>query len=96
MSFLKTLFGWGSSSDKGDGAAAHAAEEYEGFVIRPAPYAAEGQYQTAGTIEKEVAGVRREHKFIRAERHPSLEEAVKFTLIKARQIVDEQGERMFG
>ena len=73
MSFLKKLFGLGSAS--GEGAAAPAGDpvEYKGFVIRPAPYKSEGQYQTAGLIEKEIAGVRQEHRFVRADRHASHE-----------------------
>jgi hypothetical protein len=39
--------------------------------------------------------VRKEHKFIRADRHASYEDAVEFSLSKARQIVDQQGERVF-
>lgn len=94
MSFLKKLFGLGGSSDAG-GPAATKTIEYEGFVIRAAPYQSEGQYQTAGVIEKEIAGVRKEHKFVRADRHVSLDDAVEFALSKGRQIIDERGERIF-
>jgi len=92
MSFWKSLFG-GSS-----GGVEKASEpvEYNGFTIRATPYKSEGQYQTAGVIEKDVAGVRKEHKFIRADRHASYDDAVEFSLGKARQIVDQQGDRMFG
>ena len=69
---------------------------HAGYTIHATPYRAEGQFQTAGRIEKEVAGVVREHRFIRADRHPTMEEAVEFSLHKGRQIVDQQGERMFG
>ena len=93
MSFWKTLFGGGSASE-GEGKAS-APVEYNGFTIRAAPYKAEGQYQTAGTITKEVGGVAKEHKFIRADRHASYDDAVEFSLAKARQIVDQQGDRMF-
>ena len=91
MSFWKSLFG-GSA-----GGAEKASEpvEYNGFIIRAAPYKAEGQYQTAGIVEKLVNGVRKEHKFIRADRHASYDDAVEFSLAKARQIVDQVGERMF-
>ena len=41
--------------------------EYKGFIIRPAPFKTEGQFQTAGTIEREIGGVRKEHRFIRAD-----------------------------
>jgi hypothetical protein len=90
MSFLKKLFGGGES-----GAVPGASVEHEGFTIRAEPFKAEGQYQTAGVIEKEIGGVRKEHMFIRAERHASFEGAVEFTLLKGRQIVDQEGERLF-
>jgi hypothetical protein len=90
MSFWKSLFGGGSARAKEPEPVA-----YNGYLIRPAPFAADGQYQTAGTIEKDVAGTRKEHRFIRADRHPSFDAAVEFTVLKARQIVDQMGERMF-
>jgi hypothetical protein len=93
MSFWKSLFG-GGSSDSGE-AKPSAPVEYNGFTIRAAPYKAEGQYQTAGIVEKEINGVRKQHKFIRADRHASYDDAVEFSLAKARQIVDQVGERMF-
>ena len=95
MSFWKKLFGGGGSSEASGPAAPAKSVEYNGFVIHAAPYKSEGQYQTAGTVEKEVGGERKEHKFIRADRFPSLDDAVEFSLTKGRQIVDEQGERMF-
>ena len=94
MSFWKSLFGGGSSESAGEGKPG-AAVEYNGFTIRAAPYKAEGQYQTAGIVEKEINGVAKSHKFIRADRHASYEDAVEFSLAKARQIVDQQGDRMF-
>lgn len=93
MSFLKKLFGGGSSEE--GAAEAGASVEHQGFTIRATPFKSEGQYQTAGVIEKEIDGVRKEHKFIRAERHASFEAAVDFALIKGRQIVEQVGERMF-
>ncbi len=95
MSFFSALFG--RRGDAAGGKAAKAAEpvEYKGFVIRAAPFANNGQYQTAGTIEREVGGVRKEHRFIRADAYATYDDAVSFTINKARQIVDLQGERMF-
>ena len=52
MSFLKALFGFGSKENKEPAA---PTEEYLGFVIQPTPYEADGQYQTAGSIVKEIA-----------------------------------------
>lgn len=93
MSFLSALFG-----RRADAKAGRAAEpvEYKGFIIRAAPYKNNGHYQTAGTIEREIGGVRKEHRFIRADAFASFDDAVSFTLSKARQMVDLQGERMFG
>ena len=92
MSFWKSLFGGGAAESEGK---ASEPVEYNGFTIRAAPYKSEGQYQTAGTITKEIGGVAKEHKFIRADRHASYDDAVEFSIDKARQIVDQQGDRMF-
>ena len=67
-----------------------------GFCIRATPYSAPGGWQTAGVIEKASDSGVREHHFVRAEKHPSREEAAAFTIAKARQIIDERGERVFG
>ncbi|MGH6673044.1 MAG: HlyU family transcriptional regulator [Xanthobacteraceae bacterium] len=92
MSFWSALFGGRPAA-----ATAKAADpvEYKGFVIRAAPYKTEAAYQTAGTIEREIGGVRKEHRFVRADTYSSYEDAVSFTVNKARQIVDLQGDRMF-
>jgi hypothetical protein len=92
MSFWSALFGGRSPAE-----AAKVAEpvEYKGFIIRAAPYKNNGAYQTAGTIEREIGGVRKAHRFIRADAYTSYDDAVSFTLNKARQIIDLQGERMF-
>jgi hypothetical protein len=94
MSFWKSLFG------RGGGAAASEPPldpvEYKGFMIRPAPFVEDGQYQTCGLISREAGGEVREHRFIRADRFPSREDAIEVTLRKARQLIDEQGERIFG
>jgi len=93
VSLWKKLFGGGAVEDAERAPA--ATEEYKGFTLRAVPYENDGQFQTAGIVEKQIDGVRKEHKFIRADRHPSYEDAVAFSLSKARQLVDEQGERMF-
>ena len=92
MSFLSALFGRlvAAQPEK-------VAEpvEYKGYIIRAAPYKSEGQYQTAGTIEREIGGVRQEHRFIRADAYAAYDDAVAFTVNKARQIIDLQGEKIF-
>ena len=98
MSFWKSLLGGKSATERGGDAPKETLGEpvdYNGFVIRAAPFKSEGQYQTAGIIAKDIAGVHKEHRFIRADRHASIDDAMSFSLMKARKIVDEQGERMF-
>ena len=97
MSFLKSLFGLGGGKEQGGSASAATAKEAEhkGFIIRATPYKDGGQYQTAGIICKEVGGEMKEYKFVRADRFSTIEEAADLSLSKGRQIIDEQGERMF-
>jgi hypothetical protein len=93
MSFLKKLFGGGEKTP--EPAAPAPSIEHAGFTIRAEPYEEQGQFQTAGVITKEVDGVMKEHRFVRADRHASRDAAIEFSFIKGRQIVDEQGERLF-
>lgn len=93
-SFLSRLFG-GAKDDAG-GAAAGEPETYKGFTIVPAPMPNGGQFNTAGTITKEIDGEIKEHRFIRADTHAGREEAERHSITKAKQIIDEQGDRLFG
>lgn len=96
MSFLKSLFGWGKTASVDGAEAAPAASiDHKGFTITATPFRNEGQFQTSGVVSKMIDGVAKEHKFIRADRHASMEDAVTFSLAKGRQIVDEQGDRLF-
>jgi hypothetical protein len=69
--------------------------EYKGYRIRPAPYATNGQYQTAGVIQKDTPEGVKEHRFVRADTHQNRDDAVDFAISKAKQIIDMQGDRMF-
>lgn len=93
MSFWKRLFGGGSGEAK-SGPEVEPVE-HKGFLIRPMPFTEDGQYQTCGLITKQVGDEIKEHKFIRADRFPSRDDAIEVTLRKARQMIDEQGERIF-
>ncbi|MBS0243847.1 MAG: hypothetical protein JSS20_16865 [Proteobacteria bacterium] len=95
MSFWKSLFGGGSEKSSGPGKPAREAE-HNGFRIAATPYPESGQYQVAGTITKEIGGELKSHKFVRADRFASLDEAAEFSITKARQIIDQQGDRLFG
>lgn len=92
MSFWKSLFGGGRS---GSTAATHTVD-YNGYRIEAAPYPEAGQYQVAGTITKTVDGAVKSHRFVRADRFATQTEAAEFAILKGRQIIDQQGDRLFG
>ncbi len=96
MSFWKKLFGGGGGDGGADGGGAPARSvEHNGYTIEARPYPEGGQYQVAGMISKQVGEARKEHKFIRADRFPTQDEAADFALMKGRQIIDQQGDRIF-
>jgi hypothetical protein len=96
MSFLKRLFGGGEKAENASAPAVARQVEHNGFLVSATPYKSDGQYQTCGLVSKEVGGLMKEHKFIRADRFASLEDAVEVSIKKGVQLVDEQGERLFG
>src|SRR5262249_15201823 len=71
------------------------AIEYQGYRIRPTPYRTEGQYQTAGVIEKNFPDRPKLHRVVRADTHHNKDDAVPLAISKAKQIIDLQGDRMF-
>ena len=88
--FFRKLLGSGESK-----AAAGETVEYEGFTIRPAPKPQGGQFLTAGVISKQFSDGVKEQSFIRADTHTSRDDACAHTIVKARQIIDEQGDSLF-
>ena len=96
--FAKLKAAWNRLAGGGAGdadAPAAPAIEYNGYRIRAAPYRTDGHYQTAGIIEKDTPEGVKEHRFVRADTHPGKDEAIAFTISKAKQIIDLQGDRMF-
>ena len=91
MSFLKSIFGGKSGAAASPGKRA----EHKGFTIEAAPYLEGGQYQLAGVISKETSGGKKDYRFVRADRFGSAEEAAARALDKGRQLIDEQGEKLF-
>jgi hypothetical protein len=94
MSWLKSLFGGGSGAARTPPSPS-AREDYKGYTIEAMPYPKGGQYQLSGIIRKEIDGVVKEHKFVRADRFALMADAASFTLVKGRQIIDQQGDRLF-
>jgi hypothetical protein len=96
-SFLNALWArLSGGSDASPSGEAFEAVEYKGYSIRPAPYPSNGQFQTAGVIQKTFEDGPKEHRFVRAETHASKDDAAAFAIRKGQQIIDEQGDRIFG
>lgn len=95
MSFLKKLFGLGGGSTEPGPPRTLKQVEHKGFVIEAQPYADGGQFQLAGRITKSISGEVKEHRFVRADRFSSIEDAADFTLIKGQQMIDQMGDRLF-
>ena len=93
MGLFSRFFGGGGDSDAG--VTEGEAVDYNGFKIYPAARPQNGQWLTAGVIRKEITGEVKEHRFVRADTHASAAAANDFAVVKGRQIIDEQGERMF-
>lgn len=90
MSFLKKLFGGG-----GGGAIEPPVEQYEGYSITVTPISYGDSYRICALIEKEVAGAPQTHKLVRADTMRELEAAQAASLRKAKQVIDEQGDKIF-
>ena len=93
MSWLKSIFGGKSSSDASGGA--EASKEHKGFKIMPTPMKEGAQFRLAGVISKDIDGMTKQHKFIRADLFSSKDEAVEFAFRKAELIIDQSGEGIF-
>jgi hypothetical protein len=94
MSFWRRLFGGAPAEPPGPDRT--KMEEYKGFRIIPAPRPHNGQFLTSAVIEKDFPDGMKTHLLIRADTHPSPDDAGSFAVAKARQVIDEQGERLFG
>ena len=60
-------------------------------MIDAMPYKDGGQWQLAGRISKDG----KEHRFVRADKFTSKEEAADIAISKGQLIIDQTGERMF-
>ena len=94
-SFLGKLFGSSGASEGASQGVASDPVEHEGFVIVANPIKEGGQYRTAGTISKRVGDEEKSTQFIRADNHADQQAAIDHSLQKAKQIIREQGDRMF-
>ena len=97
VGFLKKLFG-GSSDGSGGAKAADREEpvEHKGLFVEAAPEPEGDQWRLAGYVSKSGGeDDRMERKFLRADLFSSRDEACEFAVRKGKQIIDEQGARLF-
>lgn len=84
MSLFSKLFGGGSVPEP-------ESEIYEGFKITPRPAKEGSRFRIGATIEKDG----QTHQLIRADMLETLEDANQASIRKAKQMIDEQGVRLF-
>jgi hypothetical protein len=89
MSLFRKLFGGGSAASE------PVSEMHEGYVITPTPMAEGGQFRLCAEIRKEVKGEMKVHRLIRADIFASADQASQASISKAKQVIAEQGTRMF-
>lgn len=91
------LGNWFKSMLGGDGAPREQISDpvdYKGFTIEAAPIDEDGKYRTAGYISGELDGEVRRIQFIRADQNADIQAAMDHAMVKARQIIDEQGKAL--
>lgn len=88
---LGRLFGSGGEAAAHPGEAAEA-EQYQGFDLVARPVQEGSAWRVAGSIRRAGDEEGPSHDFVRADTLQSHEEAVRMSLLKARQIVDERGD----
>lgn len=84
MSIFSKLFGGGSAPQA-------SSEEYNGFTIIAAPVKEAHGYRIAATIEKDG----QTHDMIRADTYSSSDTAAEASVAKAKQVIDQMGDRLF-
>lgn len=85
MSLFSKLFGGSAPPER-------ETTSYEGFTITPNPAREGSRFRIGATIEKDG----QTHTLIRADMLETLEDANEASIRKAKQMIDEQGARLFG
>ena len=93
--FLRRLVGGGGKSEGGEEPKRDEPVEYSGYRIQAAPRHEGSHWVVAGVISKSGDEGMREYHFIRADSYPSRDAAAEFTVIKAKQMIDLEGDRIF-
>ena len=92
MSLFGKLFARGEGSGSG---AAVEPEEYNGYTIFAEPARDGSRWRVGARIEKEISGELQVHEMIRADTLDDHATAVTMSSAKARQMIDQLGDRLF-
>ncbi len=95
MSFLKNLLGLGSGAQSSQ-AKPVAEETHAGYLMRAMPVKEGGQFRLCGVVSRDVGGEMKEHRLIRADTFSSPDDAAQAFFRKAKLVIDQQGDKMFG
>lgn len=68
---------------------------HNGYEIRPEPHRQESMWLVAGTISRDTGSGVRTHYFLRADSHSDRDHVVELSIIKAKQMIDIEGDRIF-
>lgn len=90
MSLLSKLFGGGSKEPPRP-----TAIEYEGFRIYPEPQSEDGGFRLAARIELGEGESLKTHNLIRADVIRDRDQAIEAAVAKAKQMIDQMGDRLF-
>ncbi|MCY4334565.1 MAG: HlyU family transcriptional regulator [Litoreibacter sp.] len=90
MSLFSKLFG--GSKDK---ASEPQSVEHKGFKITPSPMREGQRLRLCALIEKGEGDAVQTHNLVRADVLDSHEAAAEAAIAKAKQVIDEQGDRLF-
>ncbi len=90
MSILSKLFGNKGATE------ALKGEDYKGFVIFAEPIREGKTYRLAARIEQGEGDNLKSHQLIRADTFQNDDQAREASRLKAIQMIDEQGDRLFG
>jgi len=90
MSLLSRLFGGNRETEP-----KAPPETHDGYAIHPEPIKEGNRWRICARIEKEIGGEMKTHRLIRADMLDSEDDALAQSAAKARQMIDEQGDRIF-
>ena len=90
MSLFSRLFG-----SKTPEASVDMLVEYQGFHITPELMKESQGFRLCAVIEKEIGGEVKTHRLIRADTIADIEQCREASIAKAKQMIDQMGERLF-